>query len=64
MTAVCGEAQNSVVTDRPQVVVADAGSWSEEHINDVIADEHIQVLVPPHSGKRQAPRRVTAAAAA
>jgi transposase len=45
------------VTDRPELVVADAGYWNEEHINHVICDEHLQVLIPPDSGKRKGPRR-------
>jgi hypothetical protein len=35
------------VQDRPEIVVADAGYWNEEHINDVIADRHMQVLTRP-----------------
>ena len=45
------------VTDRPGLVLADAGYWNEEHINDVVCDEHLQVLIPPDSGKRTGPRR-------
>jgi len=50
------ELDQAGVTDRPQMVVADAGYWNDEHINDVVANHHLQVLIPPDSGKRQAPR--------
>jgi hypothetical protein len=51
------ELTHAGVTDRPQMVVADAGYWNDEHINEVIADHHLQVLIPPDSGKRSTPRR-------
>ncbi|MGI8712832.1 MAG: transposase, partial [Solirubrobacteraceae bacterium] len=51
-----GELDRAGVQDRPEIVVADAGYWNEEHINDVIADRHMQVLIPPDSGKRHGPR--------
>jgi len=51
------ELERAGVSQRPSVVLADAGYWNEEHINHVIADEHIQVLIPPDSGKRKGPRR-------
>jgi hypothetical protein len=49
------------VSDRPKLVVADAGYWNEEHINQVICDEHLQVLIPPVPAN--APARVVAGAA-
>jgi transposase len=45
------------VSERPGLVLADAGYWNDEHINDVICDEHLQVLIPPDGGKRKGPRR-------
>jgi hypothetical protein len=45
------------VTDRPELVVADVGYWNVEHINHVIGDEHLQVLIPPDSGKRKGARQ-------
>jgi transposase len=45
------------VTERPGLVLADAGYWNDEHINDVICDEHLRVLIPPDGGKRKGPRR-------
>ena len=51
------ELKSAGVTDRPELVVADAGYWNVEHINHVIGDEHLQVLIPPDSGKRKGARQ-------
>ena len=51
------ELKSAGVADRPELVVADAGYWNVEHINHVIGDEHLQVLIPPDSGKRKGPRQ-------
>ena len=40
------------VTDRLEVVVADAGYWHQKQIQAVI-DRGIQVLIPPDAGKRR-----------
>jgi transposase len=44
------------VTETPGVAVADSGYWNEEHMDHVIANEHVQVLIPPDAGKRNTPR--------
>jgi hypothetical protein len=44
------------VTDRPEVALADAGYWNEQHFDEVIANKHIQVLTPPDRGGRSEPR--------
>jgi transposase len=44
------------VTETPGVAVADSGYWNEEQMDNVIANEHIQVLIPPDAGKRDTPR--------
>ncbi|MGO9762210.1 MAG: transposase [Solirubrobacteraceae bacterium] len=44
------------VTETPGVAVADSGYWNEEQMDNVIANEHVQVLVPPDAGKRNTPR--------
>lgn len=43
------------VTDRPEVVVADAGYWHLEQINEITGDG-IPVLVSPDSSRRKASR--------
>src|SRR5579884_2053423 len=45
------------IAGRPQTALADAQYWNEEHIDEVIANKHIQVLIPPDgsgSGKQRA----------
>jgi len=32
---------------RPQIALADAQYWNEEHIDEVIANKHVQVLIHP-----------------
>jgi transposase len=44
------------VTEIPGVAVADSGYWNEQHMDHVIANEHVQVLIPPDAGKRNTPR--------
>ncbi len=56
ITAALGELERAGVTDRPQVAVADAQYWNEQHIDEVVAEQHIQVLIPPDSGARTTPR--------
>jgi hypothetical protein len=43
------------VPDTPEVVLADAGYWHYEQMQRTI-DQGIQVLIPPDSSRRQAPR--------
>ena len=50
------ELQAIGVTETPGVALADSGYWNEEQIDNVIANEHVQVLIPPDAGKREAPR--------
>ena len=40
----------------PQVALADAGYWNEQHFDEVIANKHIQVLIPPDAVGRSEPR--------
>ena len=50
------ELEDAGVTDKPTVAVADAQYWNEQHMDDVIAEHGIQVLIPPDSGKRKGER--------
>jgi len=50
------ELQAIGVTETPGVAVADSGYWNEEQMDNVIANEHVQVLIPPDAGKRATPR--------
>jgi transposase len=50
------ELQAIGVTETPGVAVADSGYWNEEQMDAVVANEHVQVLIPPDAGKRDTPR--------
>ena len=56
ITAALGELDGAGVADRPEIAVADAQYWNEQHMDEVIANKHIQVLIPPDSGARKTPR--------
>lgn len=55
-TTAIAELQRVGVTNRPQVALADADYWNERHFDEVIANKHIQVLVPPDRVGRSEPR--------
>jgi transposase len=51
------ELERAGVQVRPELALADAQYWNEEHIDEVIANKHIQVLIPPDgsgTGKQRA----------
>jgi transposase len=50
------ELQAIGVTETPEVTLADSGYWNEEQMDNVVANEHVQVLIPPDAGKRDTPR--------
>ena len=50
------ELQAIGVGEIPAVAVADSGYWNEQQMDRVVADEHVQVLIPPDAGKRETPR--------
>ncbi len=50
------ELQAVGVTETPGVAVADSGYWNEQQMDHVVANEHVQVLIPPDAGKRDTPR--------
>jgi hypothetical protein len=56
LTAAISELDRAGVTARPQLALADAQYCNEQHIDEVIANKHIQVLIPPDSAGRTAPR--------
>ena len=57
ITTVISELKRAGVTDRPRVALADAQYWNEQQFDEVIANKHIQVLIPPDSGGATSPRR-------
>jgi transposase len=50
------ELDHAGVSEKPHVALADAGFWNEQHMDQVTGDHHIEVLIPPDSSKRDAPR--------
>ncbi len=56
LEAAIGELEQAGVAGRPELALADAGYWNEQHMDEVIANKHIQVLIPPDSAGRAEPR--------
>ena len=56
VTATITELERAGVTGRLQTAIADAQYCNEEHTDEVIANKHVQVLIPPDSGTRATPR--------
>jgi transposase len=56
VSAAIGELDRAGVRGRVELAIADAQYWNEEHIDEVIANKHVQVLIPPDSGSRVTPR--------
>jgi transposase len=50
------ELQAAGVSDRPEVLLADAGYWHQQQMERII-DRGIQVLIPPDASKRKGARR-------
>jgi hypothetical protein len=56
VTATLGELERVGVGELPAAVVADAGYWNEQHMDEVTASKQIPVLIPPDKGSRGTPR--------
>jgi transposase len=56
VTAAIAELERAGVQARPEIALADAQYWNEEHIDEVVANKHVQVLIPPDSSSRDTPR--------
>ena len=57
ITAAITEFQQAGIKGRIETALADAQYWNEEHMDEVIANKHIQVLIPPDgsaTGKQRA----------
>jgi transposase len=57
VTATLEELERVGVGALPETVVADAGYWNEQHMDEVTANKQIPVLIPPDKGSRGTPRR-------
>jgi transposase len=56
VTATLQELERAGVSELPEAVAADAGYWNEQHMDEVTANKHIPVLIPPDKGSRGTPR--------
>jgi transposase len=57
VAATLAELERARISGRPETALADAQYWNEEHIDEVVANKHVQVLIPPDgsgSGKQRA----------
>ena len=56
VTATLSELERAGVSGRPETVIADTQYWNDQHMDEVIANKHVQALIPPDSGTRDTPR--------
>ena len=49
------ELENVAITERPDVIVADAGYWHQEQMDEIVS-RGMQVLIPPDAKKRKGAR--------
>jgi hypothetical protein len=56
VSAAIAQLERAGVDARPEIALADAQFWNEEHIDEVVANKHVQVLIPPDSSSRDTPR--------
>jgi hypothetical protein len=56
VTAAIAELERAGVSGRLETAIADTQYWNEQHMDEVIANKHVQVLIPPDSGTRDTPR--------
>jgi hypothetical protein len=57
VTATLHELRRAGIDQPPETVAADAGYWNEQHMDEVVANKHIPVLVAPDKGTRATPKR-------
>jgi transposase len=55
LDAVEAELAKAEIDDRPDVVLADAGYWHQQQMENIV-DRGVQVLIPPDSSRRKANR--------
>ena len=57
VTATLDELRRAGIDQLPEAVAADAGYRNEQHMDEVVANKHIAVLVAPDKGTRATPKR-------
>ena len=50
ITATITELERAGVSGRLETALADTQYWNEQHMDEVIANKHVQVLIPPDGG--------------
>jgi transposase len=55
--AMLDELERAGIDQLPEAIAADAGYWNEEHMDEVVANKHIPVLIAPDKGSRGTPRK-------
>ena len=63
ITATLAELARAGSANRPEIALADTQYWNEQHMDEVIANKHVQVLIPPDGGASGKQRRAGPAAA-
>jgi len=53
VTATETELEKVGISDTPGVMVADAGYWHQQQMDEVIANKHIPLLIPPDADSRK-----------
>jgi hypothetical protein len=56
LTAALSELEAAGIDQTPTIALADAQYWNEQHMDDVMSEHGIGVLIPPDSGKRKGER--------
>jgi transposase len=54
--AMLRELEQAGIREKPRAAVADAGYWNEQHMDEVIGEHGIPVLIPPDSSRRKGER--------
>jgi transposase len=57
VTATLDELRRAGIDQPPETVAADAGYWNEQHMDEIVANKHIPVLIAPDKGTRATPKR-------
>jgi hypothetical protein len=57
VTAILEELKQASIPHRPEVIAADAGYWNEQHMDEIVANKHIPVLIAPDKGSRGTQRK-------
>jgi len=54
--AILRELEQAGIREKPRAALADAGYWNEQHMDEVVGEHGIPVLIPPDSSRRKGER--------